>query len=103
MNFPGLLTRQELVDYAKGKADKLLVELVREQTILENESKTMSDSQFETLSFSTQNIIGMISAYRDITEWARDHVLETTPGNNLLNSQCYESCRGSVGPHTHTV
>jgi hypothetical protein len=72
--YDGWITRQELVDYCQETANKLYAELQREEAILERDSKTMSDDQFETLTFSKHSLIGHIAALREITEWAKKQV-----------------------------
>lgn len=72
--YDGTLSRQELVDYCQNSAIKLYAELEREEKLLEEKCDTMSDSQYETLVFSKQNLIGHIAALRDICEWAKTQV-----------------------------
>lgn len=72
--YDGVVSRQELVDYCQNTANKLYAELEREENILNRDSKTMSDEQYETLCFSKQTLIGHIAALREITEWAKAKV-----------------------------
>lgn len=73
--YDGVVSRQDLVNHCQDTANKMYQELLREEALLED-TKNMSDDQYETLTFSKQNIIGHIAALREITEWAKDHKLE---------------------------
>lgn len=76
--WPGLLSRQDLVVYCVTRAEILSTELKREQKILAENSKTMSDDQYETLTISTTTLLAQISVFREMTEWARENKLEAS-------------------------
>jgi hypothetical protein len=73
-SYTGLIGRQGLVDFCQTLAKKARDELDREQTLLAEKGKTMSDEQFETLTLSCSSLIGEITALRAVTEWARKQV-----------------------------
>lgn len=71
--YKGSITRQVLVDFCVSKASVMTAELDREQTLLEK-GEALSDEQYETLMLSSSALAGGISAFREITEWARKKV-----------------------------
>lgn len=78
MSYDGLLTRQDLIDFCQEMDRKWRTELARESEILVRDEKTMTDSQYETLTLSTTSLAGHISALRIVCEWAKEHKLEAS-------------------------
>lgn len=76
--WPGLIPRQDLVLYCVTRVEMLKAELLREQNILADKEKTMTDEQYETLMLSSTSLMGHIMAFREITEWARENKLEVS-------------------------
>lgn len=73
--YDGHIPRQALVDFCKSKVSVISAEFDREQTLL-GKGDTLSDEQYETLMLSCSALAGGVSAFREITEWARKHVEE---------------------------
>lgn len=75
-DYPGSITRQELVNFLKDHDQVISKEIVREQDLLDKHEKTMTDAQYETLMLSISSLIGKKSMLRTLSDWAQNKVEE---------------------------